>query len=125
MILLRLFLLFTTVPILELYILLKLGEAYGAGVTLLVVIGTGFIGAYLARSEGSRAWQRIQQELVMGRFPGSEIIDGFLILIAGNARIWCVPQAIPLNEVVNNQTLEFCLKVKLVERNIHEVAGVL
>jgi UPF0716 protein FxsA len=83
MILFRLFLLFTLIPIVEIYILMKMGAIYGVESTLLVVIGTGFLGAYLARREGSHAWQKIQQELTLGRFPGPEIIDGFLILISG------------------------------------------
>jgi len=80
---LRLFLLFTLVPILELYILVKLGTRFGVGLTLLVVIGTGILGASLAKREGLKVWFRIQAEMQNGRFPGDELLDGFLILISG------------------------------------------
>ena len=80
---LRLFLLFTLVPILELYILVKLGTIFGVGITLLVVIGTGILGASLAKREGLKVWFRIQGEMQNGRFPGNELLDGFLIFVAG------------------------------------------
>ena len=83
MLFIRLFLFFTLVPFLELYLLMKLGAAFGVEITLLVVLGTGFLGAYLARREGTLAWSRIKQELSANRFPGNEIIDGFLVLISG------------------------------------------
>ncbi|NOX96558.1 MAG: membrane protein FxsA [Nitrospirae bacterium] len=80
---LRLFLLFTLVPVLELYILVKLGTIFGVGLTLLVVIGTGILGATLSKREGLKVWFRIQEEMQNGRFPGNELLDGFLIFIAG------------------------------------------
>ena len=83
MIFMKLFLLFTMVPILELYILMKLGASFGVESTLLLVIGTGILGAYLAKREGAIAWLRIQREMSIGRFPGNELLDGFLVLIAG------------------------------------------
>ncbi|MBN1521260.1 MAG: FxsA family protein [Candidatus Aureabacteria bacterium] len=79
----RLFLLFTLVPVIELAILIKLGAYYGVAPTLFLVVSTGVIGAFLARREGMNAWIRIQKEMLSGRFPGNDIIDGFLILIAG------------------------------------------
>ena len=83
MVFMRLFLLFTMVPIIELYILMKLGASFGVEATLLLVIGTGILGAYLAKREGTIAWLRIQREMSGGRFPGNELLDGFLVLIAG------------------------------------------
>jgi len=81
--LLRLFLLFTLVPIVEIYILIQLGGMIGALETILLVIGTGFWGAYLARREGIRVWGNIQFEMKNGKLPGDELLDGFLIFIAG------------------------------------------
>lgn len=80
---LKLFLLFTLVPLIELYLLLKLGMIFGLGVTLIIVIGTGALGAALAKHEGLRVWFRIQQEMQAGRFPGDELLDGFLIFTSG------------------------------------------
>ncbi len=80
---LRLLLLFTVVPVIELYILIKIGTHFGALTTIALVIGTGIIGAYLARQQGFFVWLRLQREMQEGRFPGDALLDGFLILIAG------------------------------------------
>lgn len=80
---LRLFLLFTLVPLLELAVLLRLGSLLGLVPTLLLVVATGVAGAWLARREGLRSWQAVQRELAGGRFPGEELLHGVLILVAG------------------------------------------
>lgn len=80
---LRLFLVFTLIPLFELYLLITVGSYLGVGLTILVVLGTGMAGAYLARLEGWRTWQKIQSELQSGAAPANELIDGVLILAAG------------------------------------------
>ena len=80
---LKLVLLFTIIPLTELYILMKLGAHFGVGITLFLVIGTGVLGAYLARLEGYRVLFKIQQETRVGRMPASELIDAGLIFAAG------------------------------------------
>jgi UPF0716 protein FxsA len=79
----RLFLLFTLIPLIELYLLITVGSYLGAGLTIFVVLGTGMAGAYVARLEGWRTWQKIQHELQNGVVPANELIDGVLILAAG------------------------------------------
>ena len=79
----RLLLLFTLVPIMELYILFSLGERFGFFTSLIIVLGTGALGAYLAKSQGLIVWQKIQGELSQGRLPKNDLIDGLLLLIAG------------------------------------------
>lgn len=81
--LLRLFLLFTLVPLLELFLLLRIGALIGAGPTVLLVIGTGMAGAWLARSEGLRSWRAVRAELDEGRLPAAELLHSLLILVAG------------------------------------------
>jgi UPF0716 protein FxsA len=81
--LLRLFLLFTLVPIAELALLIRIGGAIGLGWTLVLVAATGAAGAWLARREGLRSWLAVQGELATGRVPGEELGHGVLILIAG------------------------------------------
>lgn len=81
--LLRLFLLFTLIPVAELWLLIKIGGAIGAGPTLGLVIATGAAGAWLARREGLKSWLAVQAELATGRVPGQELVHGVLILIAG------------------------------------------
>ena len=79
----RLFLLFTLVPLLELFLLLRIGGAIGAVPTVAIVVVTGLLGAALARREGVRAWGAVNGELAAGRVPAVELMHGFLILIAG------------------------------------------
>ena len=80
---LKLVLLFTLIPLTELYILMQLGAHFGVGITLFVVIGTGVLGAYLAKREGYRILFRMQQEMNAGRMPASQMIDGLLVFAAG------------------------------------------
>jgi len=80
---LRLLLLFTVVPLVELFILVKLGGLIGVGATVAIVIGTGVLGAWLARQQGLGVLRRLSEELAEGGLPAEALIDGLLILIAG------------------------------------------
>jgi len=81
--LLRLFLLFTIVPVVELALLIQIGGLLGLGPTLLLVMGTGFAGAWLARREGLRGWLAVRDELQGGQLPGESLVHALLILVAG------------------------------------------
>lgn len=80
---LRLLLLFTLVPLLELFLLVKLGTVIGIGATVLIVICTGVLGAWLARWQGLGVLRRLTEDVNQGRLPTDALIDGLLILIAG------------------------------------------
>ena len=80
---LRLLLLFTIVPLIELFVLVKLGTVIGVGPTVLIVICTGVLGAWLARWQGLGVLRRVSEDLSAGRLPADALIDGLLILIAG------------------------------------------
>ena len=80
---LRLFLLFTCIPLVELYLLLQIGSVIGAVNTILLVIITGVLGAYLAQQEGLRTLERIRALMARGEMPGEPLIDALLILVAG------------------------------------------
>lgn len=79
----RLFLCFTLIPVAELYILIHLGGIIGGLNTVMLVIITGFIGAYLARMEGLNTMIKVRQSLNQGIMPAEELLDAFIILIAG------------------------------------------
>lgn len=79
----RLILLFTITPVVELYLLIRLGSVIGAFATILLVLGTGIVGAALARTEGFAVLQKLQHRMNHGEFPAEEMIDGLCILIAG------------------------------------------
>ncbi|MEZ4268265.1 MAG: FxsA family protein [Myxococcota bacterium] len=80
---LRLFLLFTVLPVLELFLLIRVGSALGAPTTIALCLLTGFVGAALARTQGARAVQRMQETVAQGKMPAREIFDGVMILVAG------------------------------------------
>ncbi len=79
----KLLLLFTLVPLIELALLIKLGQMTNVATTIGIVILTGIIGAYLARREGIKAWRRLEKSMREGVSPADELIDALLILIAG------------------------------------------
>jgi len=80
---LKLFLAFTLVPALEIYILITVGSMIGALNTLIVIILTGVTGAYLAKLEGMHTLFKIQSNLQQGVMPAEELIDALIILAAG------------------------------------------
>jgi UPF0716 protein FxsA len=79
----RLFLLFTLVPLLELYILIKIGGYIGAFPTVGLVVLTALLGFVLARFEGLRKLQQIKRSLSLGIVPAEEMLDGVLIFVGG------------------------------------------
>lgn len=78
-----LFLLFTVIPVIELAILIKVGNAIGTINTIVLLLVAGALGAYLARVQGFMVMQRIQEQLAQGLMPTEEMLDGFLLLIGG------------------------------------------
>ena len=79
----RLILVFTIVPLAELYILIKIGSQIGGFNTILLVLMTTVLGALLARLQGLRTLRQIQLSLSQGQIPAEELIDGVLILFGG------------------------------------------
>lgn len=77
----RLALLFVIVPIVELMLLIELGQFVGLLPTLALVMLTGISGAILARAEGFRVFLQFQKELAAGRLPGQAMLDGISVLI--------------------------------------------
>jgi UPF0716 protein FxsA len=78
-----LFLLFTVLPLIELTILIRIGQVTEWWVPILLVIATGIAGAALSRWQGLQVLQRIREDARSGRVPGNSLIDAFLILLAG------------------------------------------
>jgi len=79
----RLFLLFVGVPLLELFILVQVGQLVGVWPTIGLVVLTGVTGAALARLEGLRTVWKVRGELARGHLPGGALLDGFAILLGG------------------------------------------
>lgn len=81
----KLFILFTIIPIAELYLLIKIGGIIGAFNTVLIILITAVAGAYLTKSQGFVVFKNIGEALREGRFPGNELIDALLVLLGGFA----------------------------------------
>ena len=79
----RLFILFITVPLIELFLFLVIGQRIGIVATFAIILLTGFLGAALAKSQGMRAYARYREAIVQGNIPHDAVLDGFLILVAG------------------------------------------
>jgi UPF0716 protein FxsA len=82
-VLLKLFLAFTIIPFLEIYLLIEIGSYIGAFNTLLIVILTGFLGALLARYQGLKTMLKVRESLTHGEMPAEHLLDALLILLAG------------------------------------------
>ncbi|MBL7131131.1 MAG: FxsA family protein [Candidatus Omnitrophica bacterium] len=78
-----LILLFTLVPLIELAILIKIGQHMGVAYTIGIVLLTGVAGAYLAKMQGLITLQKIQEDINQGIMPADKLFDGVLILCSG------------------------------------------
>ena len=78
-----LLILFVAMPVIELGLLYRVAQATDWGTTFLIVLTTGVVGAALAKHEGLKALQSVQNELAAGKMPTSQLFDGVLILVAG------------------------------------------
>ena len=76
-------LLFLVVPLAELYVIIQVGQAFGALNTIALLIIISAVGAWLVKREGMSVWKRFQRQIEAGAVPGKEIADGVMILFAG------------------------------------------
>jgi UPF0716 protein FxsA len=79
----RLLFLFVAIPLMELVLLLLLTEATNWKFTMLVVLTTGALGAYLAKHQGLIAFRRIRDDISRGQLPTAAALDAVMILFAG------------------------------------------
>ncbi len=75
--------LFIAMPIIELMVLLRVGESLGVGGAIGLVVLTGVIGAWMARMQGFMLVMKIRAEMNRGELPAPHLMDGLMILIAG------------------------------------------
>ena len=74
---------FVGLPLLEIYVIIQVGQVIGAWWTILLLVADSIFGGWLIKREGGRAWRALREALGSGRMPATEIADGALILIAG------------------------------------------
>jgi UPF0716 protein FxsA len=71
------------IPIVELAVLIAVGQQIGLVWTITLVLITSGIGAWLLRREGGRAWRTFTQDLANQKPPGASATDGILVLAGG------------------------------------------
>lgn len=78
-----LLLLFLLTPVIEIYVIIQVGQEIGALPTVVLLIAESALGAWLVKREGRRAWRALQTALSTGRMPGRELSDAALVLVGG------------------------------------------
>jgi UPF0716 protein FxsA len=81
--LLLVFALLVVAPIVEIAVLIAVGRQIGPAPTILLVLATSALGAWLLRREGGRAWRAFRADLVNQVPPGVSATDGLLVLLGG------------------------------------------
>jgi UPF0716 protein FxsA len=76
-----LFSVFLLIPLIELYLLIKIGGIIGALNTVFIILITASLGAYMAKIQGFRVLRQIQEAKSQGRMPGNELLHGLFVLI--------------------------------------------
>lgn len=77
------FLLFIIIPVIEIYLFIKVGAIIGAGNTILIIFITAIIGAAMLRSQGLQTLSKIRNSLNRFQLPARELVEGILIVIGG------------------------------------------
>ena len=77
------FLAFLAIPIAEIALFITIGQRIGLLYTLLLIVLTAVIGAYLVSRQGRGVWSRFQSQLAAGSFPGLELAHGAMVLVGG------------------------------------------
>jgi UPF0716 protein FxsA len=77
------FVLLLVVPVLEIAVIVAVGQVIGGWQTLLLLVLESLLGAWLVRREGARAWSALTTALNTGRMPSRELADAALVLVGG------------------------------------------
>jgi UPF0716 protein FxsA len=83
MVLLPLLALFVVVPLVEIYVIIQVGQAIGALPTIALLVADSVLGWYLLRSQGRAAWRRFNTAIEQARVPAREVLDGILVVFGG------------------------------------------
>ncbi len=75
--------LFIGLPLVELYVLIQVGELIGVLPAIGLLLAVSILGGWLVRREGARAWQAFRTATGEGRVPGREVADGALVMLGG------------------------------------------
>jgi len=75
--------LFIIVPLVELYVIIQVGQEIGVLPTIAILIADSILGTVLMRSQGRAAWRRFNTAIAEGRPPAREALDGVLVIFGG------------------------------------------
>ena len=76
-------LLFIAIPLVELYVIIAVGEQIGAFWTVILVLLTAVIGVNLLRIQGMSTLMRAQQNMAQGAVPAMEMMEGIILAVGG------------------------------------------
>jgi UPF0716 protein FxsA len=71
---------FIVVPIVELYVIIKVAGTIGIGPTIFLLVADALLGAALLRHQGRAAWVAFNRALAESRVPAKEVLDGVLVI---------------------------------------------
>ena len=74
---------FVVTPIVEIYVVIRVGQAIGPMPTIGLLVVESLLGAWLVKREGRRAWLALKSAMGSGRMPATELADAALLLIGG------------------------------------------
>ncbi len=76
-------LIFLVVPVVEIFLLIQVGQVIGAWWTVLLVVLTAIIGVRLLKLQGISTLMRAQEKMQSGNMPAQEMLEGVGLIIAG------------------------------------------
>jgi UPF0716 protein FxsA len=120
-----LFVAFVVVPLVEIYVLIQVGQVIGAWWTILLLVLDSLLGSWVIKREGGRAWQALRTALQTGRMPARELADGALILVGGTLMLspgfvtdaFGILLILPFTRPVARRLLTRVLAQRLLSRN--------
>lgn len=75
--------LFIAVPVVELWLILQVGEMIGVMPTILLLLLDSLLGAWLVKNQGSAVWRNFRTAVDAGKIPANEAVNGFLVIMGG------------------------------------------
>jgi UPF0716 protein FxsA len=75
--------LFIVVPVIELWLILQVGEMIGVVPTIILLLLDSLLGAWLVKNQGGAVWRNFRAAVDAGRIPANEAVDGFLVILGG------------------------------------------
>jgi UPF0716 protein FxsA len=78
-----LFVAFLVVPVVEIYVIVQVGQVIGAVPTVVLLLLESLLGAWIVKREGTRAWAALRDAVRSGQLPSRQLADAALVLVGG------------------------------------------